>query len=123
MIRRFVHAVFLALMAVGPTGTAADGQNYLHFQFRNCDVDRATVDVKVYNGADAATAFTITDAHGLAHRGEAGLHCISGKNPWDSGCKVHVHKGNTVYPLRIQESSCFEGRYDYWFKAYGNCTC
>ncbi|MGE0725811.1 MAG: hypothetical protein AB7O45_15640 [Alphaproteobacteria bacterium] len=123
MVRRFFRAAFLALAALAAGIPAADAQDLLYFRMRNCDQDKATVDMRVYDGADNATAFPHTETLAMVYGEEAGFRCVRGKNIWDYGCKVRVHKGNTIYEFRVEGPSCFEGAFDYWFKTYGNCSC
>ncbi|WP_374444588.1 hypothetical protein [Stella sp.] len=123
MLRRVSLSIALLFAALGPAVPLAEAQNLFYFWFRNCDTDRATINVDVFDGADMARIFPISQAKGLAHRQSAQLHCVPGTDYGEKGCHVFVDKGSIEYRIRIEEDTCFEGRYEYWVLPHYACSC
>ena len=122
-----VRHVFLSIAGLlGALGTAvpvAAGPNLFYFWFRNCDIDKAAINVDVFDGADMARVVPISQAKGLAHGQSLQLHCVPGTDYWAKGCHLYVNKGSVEYRVRLEEDTCFEGRYQHWTLPHYACSC
>lgn len=123
MARHVCLAVAVLFAALGPAASVADAQNYFHFWFRNCDIDKATINVDVFDGEDMARVVPISHAKGLAHRQSVQLHCVPGTDYGREGCHLYVDKGSVEYRFRLAEDTCFEGRYQHWTLPHYACSC
>ena len=123
MFRRFVLVVGLLVAGTHAPVSVSEAQTLLHFSIKNCDTDKSSIDVRVYDGADTVLLATISETKGLAYGEPASLYCMAGNQPWTKGCQVRVSKGSYVYSDRVEGDTCFRGTYDHQFLPIFGCNC